>query len=330
LTTYCDTGVDMNKDYPVFIHPGFPKTATTTLQQHLFNRHGEIISVEASTEIEKVLFGIDGMNYDQSKVVNLVKKNIEQQINRNKKCIIWSSERMVMEPYLLGIMVKRVHSIFPEAQIIFTIRNQKDMINSIYYGRALQLSGTSPSHVVSVPSKYMDLRVSLKDWLKYSFDNWYFSYLCQIDYDKIISLYEQFFKKENIHVFLFEDFVSNQDVFLKRICNLMNVSYNEAAGLVNNKHLNPSLTSKELAVSNLRLKLVPVDSNREAIYNKIKLIIPEEIKRAFRDSLKTKKQNNFENIMHYLPENIKTLYREGNRKINKKFGLEMEKYNYEL
>lgn len=315
----------MNLNLPVFIHPGFPKTATSTLQ-NVFNRHSEMIYVEYSDELETAMFAIKGINYKQSKVDSLVKQSIYEQNDENKKCIIWSQERMVMEPYLLSEMAHRIYSIFPQAVIVFTIRNQNDLINSLYHGRALQLSGITPSHVIPVPKKYVENSVSFEEWLEYSYDNWYFSYLFQLDYNFIISLYEKVFGRDKVFIFLFEEFLIDKDLFFKKLSELMGISYEETVALYPGI-INPSLTSNEVNLRKIRFNLFPPSSVREKIY---KIIFHPYLRREIKKALRfgKMKKSSYEDITCNMPENIISSYREGNRKLNERYNLNLDEYGY--
>ena len=319
----------MNFNYPVFIQPGFTKTANTTLDKQLYQKHSEIISVKYSDELELIQLAIEGINYNKLILQRMLEDNINRQINDKKKCIIWPEHRMTMEPHLQGKMVERLKQIFPDAKIFFVIRNQIDSVRSLYSSRAFQLGAVNPTATFTVPSKFHSIHVTFEEWIEFEFNNVVFSYLGVIDYDRIISNYENVFGNNNVHVFLFEEFVNEQEVFISNLSSMLGINREESIKLIKNKHENISYADIGLAYHKFHRRFFPEQSFRDKIFLKLKSIFPKELINKLRNSLYYGKKSDAY-ISDYWRERIISNYKIRNSKLNQRYKLKMEKYNYPL
>jgi hypothetical protein len=120
----------------ILIHVGYHKTATTFLQQHIFNQEkfGFISPWTRSDFYEKLLL-VNPFTFD---VVN-TRLFYDQRIKKaetNQLVSVISEERLsgsiTSGGYNNHQMGNRLYSLFPEAKILIVIRNQLDMIWSIY------------------------------------------------------------------------------------------------------------------------------------------------------------------------------------------------------
>ena len=218
-----------------FLYPGFGKTGTTTLQEHLLSRHKDIIYFgrpftysesisEFNREIRKPEGYFDGQKF---------KKLSESCRNEAKegKTVMISDATLINNYYMRGILAKRLHDAFPDAYIIFTIRNQLSAVKSYYanHGRLLR----------KVPAPFTGRYVSFDNWLSYSLQTWETSYPGLIDYYTSLRIYEKIFGKEKVKVFLFEEFVKNKKKFIDTLSRHLSINSDEAFYLIEGKKSNP-------------------------------------------------------------------------------------------
>ena len=179
------------------IHIGFPKTASTWLQENLFPlvRNMDVASTE---EIFQWIIRPHAFHFDAEKVRNYF-------LTRYKKPLIISQENLLGFMNLgghNGVMTKelgqRLHDVFPEARIIIFTRNQTDLIASAYFNY-VQNGGTYGINKFLFHQANKSLLFS-------------FHYL---EFDKLITYYHSLFGEENVHVFPYEKLQSNPQKFIR-------------------------------------------------------------------------------------------------------------------
>ena len=303
----------------IFIHPGFLKTATKTLQEHLFDLHPEIHSLgyphddHRKTLLSDALRRIDGVNYADEEVRGLVDELLHQ--GSPAGTVVFSDETLLANAYLRVPIAQRLFSFFPEAQIILTVRNQFDAIQSFYsrHGRMLTNS----------PKPYADRHITFLNWLEHADKNYPISFLGSVDYWRSIEIYQLIFGQDHIHIFLFEDFVHNQIYFVDQLCELLKIDSGIAKRLLENQH----------------------SHNRESVryqwYTRLQRHTPTRLRKIFgfwEDSHLKMYWHRFldegRKASHQIPDEWKiklaSKYRDGNIRLAEKYALPLEKYGYPL
>ena len=162
----------------VFTHLGYGKSGSSTLQSYLFPKHPDIfyygidlsksiknheINVKSNADLfptksSKKLTNIL-TNLDRYKGVdNDIKKNIRKDINKaaeNKKIFVFSNENFSETPsaYFMAQVLKEY---IPESNILLVLRNQFDLIQSLYNYTCHSLR--------HVPKPYKHRYVSFNNW----------------------------------------------------------------------------------------------------------------------------------------------------------------------
>src|SRR5690606_1735922 len=118
----------------VFLHIGLHKTASTFLQDLLFpSLHGVVYISRPFTILNdhfNCLQYADDSLYDEKEI-----KLFFEEIDFDKLLI--SDENFCGKPVSLGysnrsMIAKRLHSLFPDAEVIIFLRNQLDLLYSLY------------------------------------------------------------------------------------------------------------------------------------------------------------------------------------------------------
>jgi hypothetical protein len=206
----------------VVIHPGFSKTATTTLQHHFFSNHLDIVNVAEPYTADTVKFGIEIKKphgrFDKSELKKLFDAIVTYHIENTaawKRVMVFSDEEFTIDDTTRALIAERLHDLMPEATIVFTIRNQIEWIKSFYASAATQGRFLARYKI----GRY----ASLDDWLQYSIDNWYQSFICSIEYDRVVRWYENLFGRDRIHILLYENFSENLAGFINQLCGILEI-----------------------------------------------------------------------------------------------------------
>lgn len=298
----------MKGDKKVFIHIGYPKTATTTLQNHLFSNLtrfdliGQPITKE-NEDVQKIIHTItdcETLDYNADDL----RERIERCVSDDKQLLI-SEESLSTGSSLSGRVSRseiayRLKSLFPNAKIIVILREQKSIIKSFY-----------------LQKKKIDknFKVDFNDWFESNKNNQHkenvFQYLY---YEKLIELYDKLFGEENIKILLFEDFKYNLTPFVRELTDFLGEDFD--SDKLGRKHDNKTVTGATLMLRTMNEK-----------YSFIKRLVPKRLKHF----LKCKAQNGKvmkvelnEQQIHY----INSVYSDTNKVLSKRYGLNLKDYGY--
>jgi len=115
----------------------------------------------------------------------------------------------------------RIHSALPDARVVIFIRNQVEMIASVYK-QYIKEGGTHGVGRYLFPERYLPRSgFQPAKCPMFSFDHF--------DYDLMVRYYESLFGPERVHVFLFEEFASNHTAFMDRYCQLFGLQVDRSA-----------------------------------------------------------------------------------------------------
>lgn len=221
----------------IFIHIGVPKSGTTALQTHLFVGHKELISIgkikQYSTEgvypnkkleyFFSTLKKSEEITFPYDKMHEIYIHEIEKYWDKK---IIISDEGFTNS--ILGdtyLKAKRLKHFFPEAKIIYVIRNQFDLIKSFYY-----MVPKSPLFLTNEKKP-----LSYNKWLDISFNNINNSFLLSGKYYDVYQIYTKLFSEGKILVLLYEDFKYNIEYFGDKLSEFMSIDSKESLALLKNK-----------------------------------------------------------------------------------------------
>ncbi|MBW2617534.1 MAG: sulfotransferase domain-containing protein [Deltaproteobacteria bacterium] len=225
----------------MYIHIGLPKSASTFLQMTLFCKHPEVhyagiyydrpeggLLTTAIASFEQIEFAKFLSNYDLQPV-----KDIPQ----DKKISLISQEGFVIGDKV--VVAERLKQLFGDAKIIIILRNQPEIIESMYF-----------QHLLGVPAKWP--MCTFEEYLETLLSQYYRSYpgmrgkfkshqnarggwnhfSCFIDYCDIIKVYSQYFGRENIGTFFFEELRSAPEGFITKLCDFCTIDSDKGLFLV--------------------------------------------------------------------------------------------------
>ncbi len=330
-------GVNSTPDRIPVIHIGMPKTATTTLQSQLFSAHSEVFYLgrfdgscfqgkyrqfdycrDASVQdlMLQIAYG-DVYNPNFTECHKLLEQIVEPALEKNL-LPVWS-----WESYSTDIMPKRLvracnlKRVFGEARIIMTLRNPITLLESAYFQQLKRDNVGSRSHRGRLP--YYQL---IDDWLQDNFDG---EILPHLQYAETIQAYVNQFGIENIHIFLFEDLIADNDRFFRQICEVMGVNAEEGIRLVGEKNENRRWTRRQVEAledvvgSGMKSLFFRFSSRK----TRLKLLELDQDGTPVVDAEKARAS-----ISQIWQKQIFETTRQGNHWLQKSYGLPLEKYGY--
>lgn len=184
------------------LHIGFPKTATTWFQKSFYPSVKNSYLVPKKLIMREMILPYYG-KFDQQNFQNLIQANDFKKIILCEERLTGSIDTMGFSEFIQKVIADRLKAVFPSAQIVLFIRNQPDAIASAYF-QYIYNGGTLNIN------KYLTARENHDGLNRLK----YFSYSF-FDYERTIELYLNLFGSENIHIFLYEDFLKDNSSFIK-------------------------------------------------------------------------------------------------------------------
>jgi hypothetical protein len=210
-----DTPAPQTATPRVVLHVGFAKTATTMLQEQLFSRHPRIHNIGkpydelAPSELIGAIRHVasaDTIAYDPAgPAVGTILAAIEAG-RREHRTVVLSDESLCHprrnDP---GLVARRLFEICPDAHILFTIREQRDLLVSHYLHDVRQAAADGYSH-------------GFASWLYR--ERWLFAWA---DYHRTISFYVAVFGREKVSVLPFEVLATDPGAFAEGLADVLAV-----------------------------------------------------------------------------------------------------------
>ncbi len=267
---------------PVVIHPGLVKTATSTLQKHVFRRHPGINYLGQPSPTPELAWALrhvcqaDSIDYEPERL----KGTLHEAVARADPGLtsLLSYENFALhESKDKGMVAERLNALFPQARIVFTIRRQEDLVVSFYLQR---------------------LRTLIKRKAYVPFEEWYWvsgrephrTILDDLRYSRMIGYYVRLFGRERVHVLLFEHLRRDPDAYAKAFANIIGVDAAMFRQLMAGKRENPAMSQRHLAFWRrfghlLPRKLVRDWSRSDALRRgaPARIDVPESIRQHIRE-----------------------------------------------
>lgn len=196
---------------PLFIHIGYPKTATTWLQGCVFPhlKGCSYLHFQDSrySWFDSLLLDHDFV-FDAAKIRARFDDSIANADTESKMILSWESfAGNVFEGGGNALaLTRRLHEVFPEASIIITVRNQLDMIESIYR-QYIHEGGT-----LGINS-FLSLRYPSP--LRLEKEHFY--------YDRLVGAYQTLFGQERVKVLVYEQLADEKHSFLSELLGFIGV-----------------------------------------------------------------------------------------------------------
>jgi len=306
------------------IHIGFPKTGTTTHQNHLFSKHSQIVYLGKPYQNEHFKTGMHNLVMQESTIYRSpsLKEYVDSHLSgiddQKKKVFLVSDEIMVSVSKVRdkGVVAQRVKEVFSPCKILITLRNQLEILKSSYISGCRLL--------INVPGKYRGRFVGFEEWLEFSYENFNRSHIGNFIFFNTVDYYAQLFGKSNVLVLLFEEFIHNKKEYINKLSDFLNIDGDESLQLIKTSHDNERIEQSRLDFEHMVGSHLPIGQNR-LISGTAKLYY------FFYKVLgKGKNKKAKVGIPDHWLARLKNFYREGNRKLVQNFNLPLEEYDYPL
>ena len=298
------------------IHIGYPKCASSSLQELFLNNENINLIVsrnnkhKESKELIDELILKDNIEFSIRSCQKYLKIMREKFINKNKVEII-SEECFTASSVSYadrGSIALRLKELFPNAKILIVIRNQFNVINSRYN------HDPNDIYALGLSNKFLNIN----QWIDKNFERFNRSYLSTYNYFDLIEHYKKIFGKDNVHIGIFEELVTDSNKFLFKLNNFLGRD-------------NICLDNLEIPFENKA-----IDLYKMSLYSIIKKFKFPKIYKYINPKFKNiiykiyKKFYKKQEISKNNRERILKVYSNSNKKLIENYGLPLEKYEYPL
>lgn len=309
----------------IFIHIGYHKTGTTYLQEVIFPKLEDVNFIWAKKNLElffKLRFQ-DPLNFD----VNTAKADFQKCMDGNKINLISSEDLSGDHKYKYinnKNIADKLHALFPRAKIIVTIRNQLDLLISMYM-QIISAGGTMMS---------FKNRIGYK---KGKFNPSYFIFdhrvnLEMFKFNNLINYYAEKFGKENILILLFEEFCQDKRRYLGKIFDFMGIKHRYDFDGIDSV-INRSYGANQAAIARIVNGILFSSFVRNTLIkplttSSLRRLVTPKIKRTLKKILTSPPSftllgNKDLKVPDEIKHQIKSYYNESNRVLNEQYKLDL-------
>ena len=306
-------------EVPFVIHVGYPKTATTTFQKHVFPHHPDIEYlgklIPSFRYVDKSLFSLidelvhmSEVRYRGTAKLRAAVERLRQQTTR--RCVLLSSESFIHPSTIdIAIVADRLHDAFAACKILITIREQISAILSFYrmhgrYGQYLTIAAKATDEPISHP-------ISFSDWINLQMSDQDRNYIGTLHYDYVVRYYVKKFGAENVCVLLFEELKADSEAYANQIGGFLGVNASMLHRLMTGKH---ELRSE--GICNAQDLAPTVDARRVSLFTRL---------------LGTRGASSQRSAFTPTDEELnkfKDIYRAGNARLAREMSLPLQQHGY--
>ena len=246
-------GGNGRQSWPLCLHIGLSKTATTTLQKSLFRRHPQIrylgqyvpsnVSMCCeSEEVYRILRPIlwetdEAIAYEHARTTLM--PILQQAIERQQRLVASWEGLVSRSTEKNSEMLRRATRLFGGCKILLTLRNPLTRLPSEYLEN---LKG----HFIKKNNSWMGRApyITFDEWLSRAEVSGHFQSM--ISYCETIQQAVQILGREQVGVFLFEELQVNPISFYSKLCRFLEIDIDQGIELTANRHLHPRRTEGEI------------------------------------------------------------------------------------
>mgnify|MGYP006280801665 CR=1 FL=1 len=321
-----------------FWHVGYPKSASTTLQVCLFDKHPDInnfgiypihnvgfrhridevdsdcafVTNPGLRELYRMLVEDSGTEYDPMTARKL-KKNIESDVERKGKATVFSVEGLTSVFFgfpRIEARARRLHDLWPDANVFFLIRNQFDIIQSQYRDWPFDPRRAD----VGEP-------VPIREWLEIDM-NLSNSFVKSLLYSDVVKCYADLFGRKNVTVFLFEQLVKDTSGFAQDLSAYLGINAQITEDLLSQEGQNRGVSKYYNLYRRLRRRFFPEGLG-------LRSILPNRLVDKAHEILRRGDKEKHE-LGAVWTKRLHDLYANSNAELAEEFDLDLRRYDYPL
>jgi hypothetical protein len=184
------------------IHVGYPKALSSWMQKHLFKPDHRFLTILNSMESTISVINPSPFGFTEGPAMEYIRQNLDNHPQHAGLTPVISAEMLIGNPYCGGFNGKqnadRLHQLFPQGKILLIVREQKQLIRSLY--KTLITWGMP--HSIQRLLHPRDLSMAPQFNLEY------------LRFDLATHYYQTLFGTENVLVLPYEGFVRDPATFL--------------------------------------------------------------------------------------------------------------------
>lgn len=305
------------------IHIGFPKTGTTTHQNHLFNKHSQILYLGKPYKNESFQRLMHNLIKQESTVYRSsgLKDYLDTlEIDKQREKVLMVSDEIMVSVSKVrdkGVVAQRLKdgfAAFAPCKVLITLRNQLEIIKSTY------ISGCRLLTKFSVPKKYRGRFVDFEEWLEFSYENLERSHIGNFIYWNTVDYYSRLFGKDYVLVLLFEEFLQHKEEYIKKLADFLDIDRPEAMELIKTAHDNERIDQARLDFEHLVGSKVPIGKSR--FVSKTAALF------QFFHKIAGGNKKAKVGIPHQWIQRLNDIYCRGNAKLMETYHLPLKEYGY--
>jgi hypothetical protein len=344
----------------IFLHFGYPRTATTSLQKNFFPIHPDINYWgkfrQINTKNRSLLYA-KGFYKIYEKILHYENDIFDNQFNnlKNEFSEIYEKNykkdkvNLISEEYIFLDCVhydqakknkferslKRFEKLFNEVDLeityFFTIRNQTDFLKSFY--TATTIGKGSIKYTVEELKNFLNSKTTKNKNLELLLE--------ELNYFKIVEYLRTNLKSSNFKVFIYEDFLTKKEQYIDQLSEFLVIDRLKSNKIFNFKKTNSSViifNENECYNSKYNVFLSLVKKNifepKYLIKNLHKKIYATLLfffrNKNFKGSLEQRKTRYLNDLIEIENQrkNIRNFYQSENEKLEKYLNLDLKKFKY--
>jgi hypothetical protein len=294
-----------------FIHIGWPKAASSTLQWSLFHKHTGINPVGLTNDDGRVhdwlaqFYTKDTLSFDLDECRQGHKELFLPLMEKEEAAVVTCEQFVLPNRADRGLVAERLRDIFGEAKIIINLRQQIDELRSLYRYQ----------HVRAIHNMSFE-KFFERNWL-----NDATGFITFIEYEKVIKRYVELFGRENIKILFFEELLRDPAAYARDICEFIGVDQEEGAHLLTQgEHHNDTGSALRGRYTRMRMNYVLPGVE-------LRKYVPPLVRDTFIDLLNSGQKEKVD-ISDELRLRIEDRVRDGNRRLAEEFNLPFADLGY--
>lgn len=304
----------------MIIHIGYHKTGTTWMQRHVFVEELGFQQILNHAEVHKLINKIPYLAFSREHiklVLDYVNARIQSALDRDLIPVI-SSELICGSPLDGGARsyenMEKIRCLFPHADVLIGVRNQKDAISSIY-NQWVKMGGTSSIRTFIAPGE--------NDYSHSTFS------LGHYQYDRLVRAYMREFGENKVHVLPYELYEKDKAPVFRILSTFStNLSAERFAAhmQLNDKEVNTGLAPMAIPLLRFFNIFCRNYNHPYALLNleRFRLTVLRSVKVLFGNSGLHKRQiKKIEGVS-------KDFFAESNRALSSSIGIDLGSYGYDV
>jgi hypothetical protein len=298
-------------------HIGYPKTGTYWFRNNLYFRLQKYEIIQNST-IQQAIITVNALKFSAEEAQEMLKNYLGKDIIIDFHGFIGTTHAFGASGYLTKEHCSRLKDVFGDIHIVLMLRNQIDLIDSHYKQHIIEGGTYSTNKYLNFRSNFSFINALML------FDKDHFDFYTQVKFQ------QKLFGKDNVHVYFFEEFSENPELFCKKMFDDLGIT--EFPDNVDYSISNGSLPMSYYRILRFLNRFSKYYVVNKDYYFTVPLLFNLTRKRSMRNWLF--KKSTYKKRYAFSEKQrgyIADLYRESNNKMIDELGFnEVKKYKYPL